>query len=319
MRKKLFIATMAILAMASCSKNEVVPNQNPNNLISLKPYVSNSVKAEDANNALIQTAGIGFNVYAWYNTGAASTAITADFRPSFMDSQNVTYNAGAWTYSPAKYWPANGSVDFIAVGNNATYAFTKDASPAIEFTASATPADQKDLVVSAEQFGKTATDAAISFKLKHLLSKIDVQVKNTSELTLEVTAVKFTGIAPTATYDLVAGTWSTPTGTVADNVITIKSGLTFAKDNAVKVHENNEGLIIIPQDATSIVIEYTFKANGVLVDDCTGANAITIDLTGNTAWAKNAYSTYTLAITPKAKEVKFEADVENWDTTTIEK
>lgn len=310
MRKNLFIAAMSILAIAGCSKNEVVENQNPNNIINFKPYVANSTKAVDATTAKLQESG--FNVYAWYNTGVATSAITSDFRPNFMDNITVEYNGGTWSYSPEKYWPATGTLDFIAVGNNAQYTFTKDASPAIEFTAATDPTQQTDLVVSTEHVAKESTDAAINFTLKHILSKIDVKVTNTSDLTLDVSSIKFTSILPTATYDLVAGTWGTATGNTTDNAITIKSGLTFTKNTPVPMHESNGGLIIIPQNATGIAIEYQFKQGDNIVDDCTGDKVKTITLTE--AFATGKYYTYTLSLTPNAKKITLGASVEEWGT-----
>lgn len=323
MRKNLFIAAMVILAMASCSKNEVIENQNSNNLINFKPYVANSVKGVDIADVGALEA-VGFKVYGSYKTDDPVSTNLSKFNAIFFNGEDVTYTT-AWDYRNPKYWPSKGSLDFIAIGNNVEkvnnepttgqYQFTSTGTsvPSIKFTTSADPTLQKDLIAST-LLGQTSTTngGTTTFTFGHLLSKIDVMVENTAaNTTLKVTAVKFTDIMPTGTYNFTD--WN-PSGTAAVNVLALpEEGVTITNGTLVKVNTDNGGLIIIPQPMTKIQITYTFTDNNNSNQEIETKTA-EIDLaTGTPSWVKNTHYTYTLSITPKSSLINFDVDkVEGW-------
>lgn len=51
----------------------------------------------------------GFGVFGKYDAGAGQTS-------DFFVNQKVTYSttASKWTYTPLKYWPTQGKIDFLA-------------------------------------------------------------------------------------------------------------------------------------------------------------------------------------------------------------
>ena len=53
--------------------------------------------------------GDGIGVFACYS---GPTAAGQSFDPNFMNNQLVKFNGSAWTYSPVKYWPTNGTLEF---------------------------------------------------------------------------------------------------------------------------------------------------------------------------------------------------------------
>ena len=62
----------------------------------------------------LKTADLGFGVFAYYTQNSNYPATNTTLAPNFMYNQHVTWDAGAWTYSPLKYWPndfAEGDVD----------------------------------------------------------------------------------------------------------------------------------------------------------------------------------------------------------------
>lgn len=114
-----------------------------------------------------------------------------DLKPTFMFNQKVTYEGGAWTYSPVKYWPndTQAKVSFFAyapyesseTGDRVgivTSTKTDTGTPKITF--SLKPADKLeemvDLVVATAK-DKSQTNDAIEFKFSHILSKIAFKAK----------------------------------------------------------------------------------------------------------------------------------------------
>lgn len=302
MKNLLFTAVAVVLLLSSCSKEEVTKSTNVD-AIGFKTFVGTTTKAQDATIATLEDADVGFNVYAWHRENVIDPiAINSGFVANYMDKVEVK-KTSSWTYSPLKYWPTTGYLDFLAVGNNVArvdgpgintgeYLFTATGggNPTIKYVCSATPANQKDLLV-AESLNKTKSDGTVHFEFKHILSKIDIKVKaacTDPNLQLKINSIKFTGINGTGTYDLVNKSWSVE---VAPAVINVGLNLPFSQNgnltgnDFISPQAADGGLIIIPQAMDNIEVEYQFlqKDNDdnytqVIVDH-TGGAKITIDLT----------------------------------------
>lgn len=60
------------------------------------------------------TMGDHIGVFACYRTTDGTTDGTnTNFVPNYMLNQLVEFDGAAWSYSPVKYWPTDGSVDFF--------------------------------------------------------------------------------------------------------------------------------------------------------------------------------------------------------------
>ena len=66
MKKTVFIAALAVVAMASCTKNELkVPSNGTDAVISFQPVVANATKAGYITNDNMATACTDLGVFAW--------------------------------------------------------------------------------------------------------------------------------------------------------------------------------------------------------------------------------------------------------------
>ena len=107
--KRIFLAVLAIAAIASCTKNEV-NEVTDNNQITFQTVVGPNTKA------LIDGTSYGdsdpsFGTFAYYNaTGTTFPASSALYIP---ESQ-VTYVGPNWTTTTPYYWPKNGSLAFFS-------------------------------------------------------------------------------------------------------------------------------------------------------------------------------------------------------------
>ncbi len=206
MKKILFVAAIAAVALSSCSKVDVVDSNLDNNVIGFGVYTGTSTKANASD--VMTTAGLagtGFGVFTYYDQAtqdADDAGVTGGFdqessTPDFMYNTKVTgtgtttddVTTYAWSYSPMKYWPNNTNdvLSFFAYGPHSTNA--SDANgisfetvvemvgvPVLTYTISDANA-MVDFVVAAPVYDVqntteyNLTNSTISFEFKHLLTR----------------------------------------------------------------------------------------------------------------------------------------------------
>ena len=168
------IAAMAALTLVSCSSDDLdsfSDNSSKNEAISFDGYWGRSAVAVNGSRASEETKETlktkGFGVFSKY-TGTASF--------SNFDNQKVTCPGTKWTYTPLKYWPTQGKIDFLA------YAPYKDGQQlnknanTFEFTVANTVAGQEDLLwANAKDQAKTDKEP-VKFTFYHALSRIGYTV-----------------------------------------------------------------------------------------------------------------------------------------------
>ena len=178
------IAAMAALTLVSCSSddlNSLSDNSSKNEAISFDGYLGRSAVAVNGTRGSVETAETlkdnGFGVFGNYKAEAGQTS-----DPNFFKNQKVTYSNLKWTYTPLKFWPANGEINFLAyapynyAGSNTTLT-----GNSISFNVDKTAANQKDLLWANAKSQITAdfasTKAKVNFQFHHALSRLGYTVK----------------------------------------------------------------------------------------------------------------------------------------------
>lgn len=182
----MFTAAMAAMCMVSCSNDEYTEVAESKAISFENAFVDKSTRAElDA----FTLSKFTVNGYQGENL--------------LFDGQEVEKNTdGNWTYSPVKYWVADASYSFMAVAD----ATVKEKSLSggtlttkIEFTNDG----ETDVLASAQVNQTGATEDAVAFTFKHLLSKVKFTFDNgfasDDDVTLQVKGVKITNAYTTAT------------------------------------------------------------------------------------------------------------------------
>lgn len=199
----------------------------------------------------------------------------------FTNEHVTCLSAGEnWTYSPLKYWPTKGHIDFLAYApyyNAETFENTYH----LKFTVTDQIGNQTDLLwVKAD--GKTMANNSgtkkVTFKFNHALSKLGYSVKLngtcSSDATITLKKITLAGSAPepttgsiteptgafykTGTIDLSKGNW-TPTSdkqafkwysaeTTGAQSITFTSDNSTSTSNKTYTNEDGEYLFVIPQN-----------------------------------------------------------------------
>lgn len=215
MKKYLFFAALAAVALGACTKVETI-KETVETPVLFGAYSGNSAtKAAPITNTTDLKDQGGFGVFAYYTADKAYTA-AGTTNPNFMFNQNVTSTNGTdWTYSPIKYWPNNDSnpengsatwVDHVsffayapyeavpsenlATGNtgktvgitkvtgNATTISTEN--PTITYVVATNPAESVDLLYNNENtidLQKQAVGAKVNFSFKHALTRLGFTVE----------------------------------------------------------------------------------------------------------------------------------------------
>lgn len=178
------IAAMAALTLVSCSSDDLdsfSDNSSKNEAISFDGYLGRSAVAVNGTRGSVETKETlktnGFAVFGKYTP--------TEGQPSdFFDNQKVTYSTttSKWTYTPLRYWPTNGRIDFFAYAPHKEGQKLKSNTTTFDFTVEPKAADQIDLLWAnaagkiTENFEGT-TKEKVNFLFKHALSRLGYTVK----------------------------------------------------------------------------------------------------------------------------------------------
>lgn len=192
MDKKFFmgIAAMAALTLVSCSSDDldsVSDNSSKNEAISFDGYLGRSAVAVNGTRGSEETVATlkanGFGVFGKYTSTEGQAS-------NLFDNQKVTYSTSTteskWTYSPLKFWPANGKIDFLAYAPYDKSTTLTDGSKINNFTVDEDIAKQKDLLWTNDMNHQitaniTSAKEKVKFQFHHALSRLGYTVKLTGD------------------------------------------------------------------------------------------------------------------------------------------
>mgnify|MGYP000631822396 CR=1 FL=1 len=191
MDKKFFIgiAAMAALTLVSCSSDDLdslSDNSSKNEAISFDGYLGRSTVAVNGSRGGGETANTlqtkGFGVFGKYTSTDGQTSDA-----NFFKNQKVTYSTteSKWTYSPLKFWPSDGHIDFLAYAPYVNGTELTDGSKINNFAVSKVITDQKDLLwtnaTSQITADVTSSKKKVNFQFHHALSRLGYTVNLTGD------------------------------------------------------------------------------------------------------------------------------------------
>ena len=178
------IAAMAALTLVSCSSDDLdsfSDNSSKNEAISFDGYLGRSAVAVNGTRGSEETKETlktkGFGVFGNYKADAGQTSDA-----NFFNNQKVTYSGTKWTYTPLKYWPTNGKIDFLAYAPHKEGQELKANTTTFDFTVADKAANQIDLLWAnatgqiKDNFEGT-TKEKVKFHFYHALSRLGYTVK----------------------------------------------------------------------------------------------------------------------------------------------
>lgn len=203
------IAAMAALTLVSCSSDDLdsfSDNSSKNEAISFDGYLGRSAVAVNGTRGSEETVNTlktkGFGVFGKYTPTEGQAS-------NLFDNQIVTYSTSTtpteskWTYSPLKFWPANGRIDFFAYAPYDKNTTLTENSKIKDFTVDEDIAKQKDLLWTNDMNHQitgniTTAKEKVKFQFHHALSRLGYTVTlsgdySTSGATFTVNKITLAG------------------------------------------------------------------------------------------------------------------------------
>ena len=311
--KKLFIAVMAVAAMASCAQEEVILNNNKAIEFG-DAFVNNATKA-------IYEGDEKVNIFqVWGTVEGTSGTPVALYEGAEVKREGKEYGV-AWTCDVARFWTPNCDYNFYAVVDANEVNATNGVPSTIEYTAVAN-GDQDLLYGATSKTTKTdlaqpAGGSLVAFTMQHLLSKISFKFTNpesNGDYSYNVTAVTVDGAYASGTYTITHdaanidgtyhGSWA-GTGTAAQLSFGAVTGTIASKGTAAAA----KSCLIIPGEpelTINVTTETVF--NGAILE--TKTHTLTVNKTAedtNVTFEKNTH--YNFAVTLPAPGVEIDLTI----------
>lgn len=217
--KKIFFAALALVALTSCTQDEILSTTDNNAAIAFdNAFVNNATRAND----LSKDNLADFGVYGSVTNSSDQTGL-------IFTNQKVAGSAGNYTYSPVQYWIANASYNFTAIApfEGAKWKYEPDGQTAqngtISFDNAAALANQDLLFAYQTRTTEAITEAPdeVEFTFNHILSRVKFTFVNDfatgSNMTIKVTDVTVTNAAANGTIAVNGGALADDWTTEAEN------------------------------------------------------------------------------------------------------
>lgn len=156
--KRILITTLAIVALASCSKT--APVYEPTEEITITPVNENITKSMMPEGAFL---GESFNVWSWFNPAPATSTI-GTFQSGFANGETTMYvdekpfvqkSNGKWGGQVSYFWPSVGSLMFAGYHAPALTDGTNGTADQVTYTFNGT---ENKMVFSNVSQGKVAAN-----------------------------------------------------------------------------------------------------------------------------------------------------------------
>ena len=356
MKKYLFIASAALLALAACSKVNYV--EEPDQLIkfNVANYV-NSTKAQ----GVVYYPSASFGSYAFILPSDQTFDGSTSELVKYMDNVEVKLSNGQWAPVGAYYWPKQSKLTFASyspkMADGVAPTYSRAGWAMASYTAEAhvldgTDADaaydlmfsdvslSKDCTSETNAGGTTITDDAeegttdhgykgVPTLFRHQLAKVGLVFQTVPELAapsvtsheITINSVKLSSIGKTAAFANNEWGNATETGDY-DYSISSKSLGVITKETTEVAKTDEVAMILLPQTLTAgaqkLEVEYTLvtKYGEKSVSEPLTAE---IDLVSEAvpAWSINQHIVYTVTIRPFAQEpIVYDPAVVNWSAIT---
>ena len=305
--KRLFIlASAAIVALASCSKTQVVYNDAPEE-IGFKAVTGVMTKVGEQVTNLNGDMG----AYAFVHDGSTS----------YFSNVKFTKNGDVWTGN--QYWPFADKLDFVVYSPHDASTNYTSSKLIVQANNVGTSdiANQTDYLYGAEYFdnsdaGFDNNTTSVSTPLKHALAKVTLNFTG-ANVTVKSVTLKTPCLSGTYEVDYSVATpkatWTTATP-AANVVLSTISDAHLAPELAdnpatpdvvdpVEAETATASIMVVPANDSDIIISYQIDGSATPLSK-------TIELTST--WGVGVHYIYNITISPK--EIKFVPSVSAWDS-----
>ena len=313
--KKLFVAVLAVAALASCAQEDVILNNNKAITFG-DAYVQNSTKAIYEGTTYVNAFQVWGTVTPAGDTESVILYNGANVtRPAVLTGYNP---ATAWECTVQRFWTPNCNYAFYAVVDAKTVNATGGVPTSIEYEAVAT--GDKDLLYGAttKEVGADASNPGlVAFTMQHLLSKSPFKVTNPAkngDYSYNVKSITVSGAYANGTYTFADtakanandGVWA---GEGTMSALSFSGTTTaLASNNA---HTPAEAYVIIPGEPVltiTIVTETVFGGKVVSPEQTHTLTVNGTDGKNHIEFAKNTHYNFAVTLPEPGKPIQFTID-----------
>lgn len=275
--KRLFIAVLAVAALAACSKEEAVNIDRGEAIGFSAPFVDNATRAAIDPSYSGTKSLASFNVYGTV-TGNANTI-------NLFDGDPVTGSIGqaVWSCTEEQYWTPSCSYKFTAIADATSVAVDGYGMPTtITFNENTTAGGDLLLATATATTDADATPSQnpVAFTFNHLLSKVKFTFSkpdyNNTRYTYKITGIQFTNPYKQGVYNITNETW----GSQDIRTSAIDFGVGEATITTTKLSvESNYARMLVPYNYTDLGVSFTIET--LLDGSSLGTQTITETLSAN--------------------------------------
>lgn len=295
MKRILICAAAAIVALASCSKTQVVYNDAPEE-IGFKAVTGAMTKAPIPGTTLPTTDKMA--VYA-----TKATESNGAYSAYFSDVVFEFDSGVLWKGETPQYWPESGYLKFMAY--YPADCGTRSGTAGGDITISSIDVSSQDDILYANWTDpqECASKPDVPMTFKHALAQIQVkaQVKDNNMKGVKITQVTIFEPSQkgTLTIDGSTAEWS---GVSAGSTLTMDNDIADTELNTTAISLGDVGSLVVPGDQTKLIVDY--EISGLAVE------GFEIDLSP-AKWEMGKKYIYTLIV--GLDEIKIKPVVEDWE------
>ncbi|MGM9747921.1 MAG: fimbrillin family protein [Candidatus Cryptobacteroides sp.] len=201
MKKNLFLAALAGVALVGCAKNEVaqVTDDSQREITFAAPVMSVTTKTQEITGTTYPTDAPTFGVFGWYVAGNTYDSSTAQ---AYMSNAEMSYDSsfddtedtgnGRWISNPVYYWPKQGTITFDAYSPYSVASkVTCDKTYGLKFNdfeVTNVLANQVDLMFAKRAYDKSSSKGTsvseydgVDIVFNHALSVVKFTVKTAAD------------------------------------------------------------------------------------------------------------------------------------------
>ncbi|MBR4303441.1 MAG: fimbrillin family protein [Bacteroidaceae bacterium] len=329
MKKSLFLAALATIALASCTQNELTIERQE---IGFSPLQYKAVNSKTIITGNIYPSDLPFGLYAYHNDGSSNKL--------YINNATCSYNSDAKTFisNPIAYWPLSGTLGMVAWSPK-TETITADydlenKELILPFVAAGKEANPVDLMYStpltdltkerhnsANYTGVNGGGAGVGITFKHALSQIVVTAKVAQEYagaTFKINSISLQQMNDNATLTVAesgdpVASWGWDEDTKLKNalfqILDDEEAVSYTTGDVPQV---GKAVLVIPQDLENnkqkLVISYSMTFNNV-----TTSTTKYVDLNSGTNDALTKLDMgkkYTLNLTLYADRILYSPSIE---------
>ncbi len=326
-RSVLILAGAALLALASCSKEQTLVEAGRRAVVSNTGETINFLASFRALTRAAETTTA--NLSSFYVTSFGET--------SFSDLE-FTKDAGSnfFISEQSYYWPETGSLAFFAYApgvaeTGGTWQIRQSAKTLRNFSPKLNMSEQVDLILASATGNKTDNEqTGVNLNFVHALSQISVQAKNTNpDLTIKVAGVRIGSVGGQASQlnaqNVNSLVWQLNTNDPVKYESTYTTRSVSLNTSAKSVMGNNGSAMLIPQALTAwdsendktntgmgayLALYVNIVKDGEVVCPQSGGanNYAWVAVPINTSWESGKKYVYTLDLNTGGKYAPDDAD-----------